>query len=126
MPDEGARYLHQALELEPADAVSAAIHASLMRDFVFAPEQLKLVIDAAAGGAFRHEMLGSWQDYPPFGKILLRICDLVQSFDKSNRFAYLYRAVAHQRGISRTPRLATRLSSCPWGRAQLGCSWGQR
>ena len=92
-PQEAVLYLRRAHGIDPGNPVSAAILAASLRDE--APdEQLSISIDAARGADFWKELLTLCQNYPPFGKILLGICDLVQERDGSNQFARLYRAVA--------------------------------
>jgi Flp pilus assembly protein TadD len=93
-PKEAAGYLRRAHQIDPEDPVSAAILAASLRDSETAHEQLPISIDAARGGDFWNELLDLCRNYPPFGKILFGICDLVQQRDPSNRFARLYRAVA--------------------------------
>jgi hypothetical protein len=65
-----------------------------LRDSGTADEQLPISTDAVRGSEFWSELLGQCENYPPFGKILLGICDLVQERDPANRFVPLHRAVA--------------------------------
>ena len=51
-------------------------------------------INAACGVDFWNELLELCRNYPPFGRLLLVICELVQEFEPGNRFVKLYRAVA--------------------------------
>jgi Flp pilus assembly protein TadD len=94
-PKEAVFYLGRAHQLKPNDPISAAILAAADRDSETAHEQLRIFIDAARGADFWNELLDLCQNYAPFGKNLLGICDLVQERDPSNRFIPLYRAVAH-------------------------------
>ncbi|MCX6627114.1 MAG: tetratricopeptide repeat protein [Candidatus Solibacter sp.] len=93
-PKEAAGYLRRAHQLDPKDSVSAAILAAALREAETAHEPLTISIEATRGTDFWNELLDLCQNYPPFGKILLGICDLVQERDPSNHFVALYRAVA--------------------------------
>jgi Flp pilus assembly protein TadD len=93
-PEEAVIHLDRAHQLSPSDSVSAAILAASLRDSKAAEARPQVSTDAARGSKFWDELLDLCQNYPPFGKILSRICDLVQQADPSNRFAGLYRAVA--------------------------------
>jgi Flp pilus assembly protein TadD len=93
-PKESAHYLRLAHQLDTGNHVSAAILAVSLRDLEVASEQLLISIEAARGPSFWNELLDLCQNYAPFGKILIGICDLVQECDFSNRFARLYKAVA--------------------------------
>ena len=94
-PEEAAVYLGRAHELDPEDPISAAIMAAALRGSETSHEELPFSIDKAGGADFWTELLVLCENYAPFGKILLGICDLVQERDPSNRFVPLYRAVAH-------------------------------
>ena len=94
-PEEAASYMHRAHQLKPDDPISAAIFAAAIRDSETARDQLPIFIDATREADFWNDLLDLCQKYPPFGKILLGICDLVQERDPANRFVPLYRAVAH-------------------------------
>jgi tetratricopeptide (TPR) repeat protein len=94
-PKKALVYLHRAQQLDPEDPVSAAILAVSVRDPRTAHKQLQIFVDAAREVEFWNELLDLCRNYPPFGRILLGICDLVQERDPSNRFVPLYRAVAH-------------------------------
>jgi tetratricopeptide (TPR) repeat protein len=94
-PIEATGYLRRACQLAPGDPISAAILASALQDSEATREQLPIPIDSTRGADFWNELLDLCQNYVPFGKILLGICDLVQERDPSNRFVPLYRAVAH-------------------------------
>jgi Flp pilus assembly protein TadD/DNA-binding transcriptional ArsR family regulator len=89
-PEEAAVYLGRAHQLDPGNPVSAAILAAALRE----SEQLPISLEATRGADFWNELLDLCQNYAPFGKILLGICDLVQERDPSNRFVPVYRAVA--------------------------------
>ena len=95
VPEEAAVYLGRAHELDPEDPISAAIMAAALRGSETSHEELPFSIDKAGGADFWTELLVLCENYAPFGKILLGICDLVQERDPSNRFVPLYRAVAH-------------------------------
>jgi Flp pilus assembly protein TadD len=94
-PKEAAGYLRRAHQLDPEDSVSAAILVASLLHSKTAHEQLQISIEAIRGADFWDELLDLCRNYPPFGKILLGVCDLVQERDPSNRFVPLYRAVAH-------------------------------
>ena len=93
-PEEATGYLHRALQLDPGNPISAAILAATLRDSQTAHEQLRIFSEATRGADFWNKLLELCQNYAPFGKILLGICDLVQESDDPNRFTRLYRAVA--------------------------------
>src|SRR5262249_47491717 len=57
-------------------------------------ELLALFIAASRQSSFWDELLELCDNYPPFGKILVGICDLVQERDNSNERARLCQAVA--------------------------------
>jgi Flp pilus assembly protein TadD len=94
-PKEAAVHLGRAHQLDPGDPVSAAILAASLRDSATAHEPVPYSIDAVRGADFWNQLLDQCQNYAPFGKLLLGICDLVQEHDPANRFVPLYRAVAH-------------------------------
>ncbi len=93
-PQEARRHLRRAHELDPDNRVSAAIFAAALERSETAQKELLISIDAARDPAFWDELLMLCRNYPPFGKLLLGICDLVQEKDALNRYAGLYRAVA--------------------------------
>lgn len=90
---EAIGLLKQASQADPKDPVTAAIHASIQTEDID-PEGSMVVSEAAAEADFWGELLALNQKYAPFGKILLRICDLVEQQDSSNPFTRLWRAVA--------------------------------
>jgi len=92
-PKEATDYFRQAYQLKPGDPILAAILAATLRDSETEYEQL-ISLNAVRGADFWNDLLDLCQNYAPFGKILLRICDLVQELDYSNHFVRLYRAVA--------------------------------
>lgn len=91
-PREASVYLGRVHQLNPEDPISGAIFAAVLRGSE--SQHLPISIDAAGGVGFWNELLELCQNYPPFGKILLGICDLVQERDNSNCFVRLYRAIA--------------------------------
>jgi tetratricopeptide (TPR) repeat protein len=91
---EAVQHIRRAHQLEPADPVSAAILAACVRGSESGDEQLPIWMDASRRDDFWDELLVLCQNYPPFGKILRGICDLVQERDRSNGLVRLYRAVA--------------------------------
>ena len=91
---EALPYIRLAHQLEPEDPVSAAILAACVRASDAEVELVAVFLDASGQGGFWNGLLELCQNYPPFGKILLGICDLVQEHDPSNRFVPLHRAVA--------------------------------
>jgi tetratricopeptide (TPR) repeat protein len=96
--EEAVKYLRRAHRLDPEDpvspAVSAAILAACIRGSEAGDELLPIFMDASRGATFWDGLLGLCQNYAPFGRILLGICDLVQERDSSNGLARLHRAVA--------------------------------
>jgi Flp pilus assembly protein TadD len=124
-PKEAAVYLGRAHQLDPGNPVSAAILAAALRDPETAHEQPRISIDAGRGTSFWDELLGLCQNYAPFGKILLGICDLVQEGDHSNRFAPLYRAVALAQ-LGDFPRASVALEDALTGDPIDLISMGQR
>jgi len=93
-PKEAMAYLARAHQLDPEDPISAAVLAASLRDSEPTQEQIPISIAEARRAGFWDELLGLCQNYAPFGKLLLGICDLVQDRDDANRFVRLYRAVA--------------------------------
>ena len=95
---EAVQFIRQAHLLHSKDPVSepvsAAILAACVRGSETEGEQLAIWMGASRGAGFWDELLVLCQNYPPFGKILLGICDLVQERDSSNGRVPLYRAVA--------------------------------
>jgi tetratricopeptide (TPR) repeat protein len=91
---EAVDYLRRAHQLKPTDPASAGIFAACVGGPEAGIELLRVFLEAAHGAGFWDEILGLCQDYAPFGKILLGICDLVQEHDRSNLFVRLHRAVA--------------------------------
>lgn len=92
--EQGVEYLRRAHQLEPTDPVSAAILAACVRGSESEATQLVALEDASGQASFWDELLGLCCNYPPFGKILLGICDLTLERDSANAFARLHRAVA--------------------------------
>jgi hypothetical protein len=122
---ESADYLGRAHQLRPEDPISTAIHAAAVRDTETANELFPISIDSVCGADFWNELLDLCQNYPPFGKILLGICDLVQERDPSNRYAALYRAVAHAQ-LRDFPRASVALEDALTGDPIDLLSIGQR
>jgi Flp pilus assembly protein TadD len=91
---EGVQYIRRAQQLKSEDPVSAAILATCVRGSNEGDNLLRIFMDASRGASFWDELLELCQNYPPFGKILLGICDLVQERDNPNALARLHRAVA--------------------------------
>jgi tetratricopeptide (TPR) repeat protein len=92
-PKEAEIYLTRSHKLDPENPVSTAILAASLGDSE-GRKQFLTFMDAVREADFWNELLDLCQNYPPFGKILLGICDLVQERDNSNGFVRLYRAVA--------------------------------
>jgi Flp pilus assembly protein TadD len=92
--EEGVEYIRRAHQLEPTDPVSTAILAACVRGSQSEETQLEALKDASGQASFWDELLGLCSNYPPFGKILLGICDLTLERDSSDVFARLHRAVA--------------------------------
>jgi Flp pilus assembly protein TadD len=122
---EAAVYLGRACQLDPGNPVSGAILAAALRDPETPHEHPRISIDAARETSFWDELLGLCQNYAPFGKILLGICDLVQEGDNSNRFARLYRAVALAQ-LGDFPRASVELEDALTGDPIDLLSMGQR
>ncbi|MBY0504795.1 MAG: tetratricopeptide repeat protein [Bryobacteraceae bacterium] len=92
-PEEAEALLQRTVQLDLENPVLAAIFTAVRR----APESdvgALTFLDAAAKSEFWSELLVLNQNYAPFGKILLKICDLVEQHDHSNPFTRLYRMVA--------------------------------
>ena len=92
--EEALQYLRRASQLAPADPVSAAILAACERGSGAGGEIPPVIGDASRQARFWNQLLMLCRNYAPFGKILLRICDLVQERDSSNGLVRLPRAVA--------------------------------
>ena len=91
---EAVDYLQRAAQLQPEDPVSAAIVAACIENRADIEERLPFVIEESERADFWNTLLDLCENYSPFGKILLRICDLVQEQRGSNRFGHIHRAVA--------------------------------
>jgi tetratricopeptide (TPR) repeat protein len=91
---EAVQYLGRASQLELSDPVSAAILSACVRGSKAEDNQPPIFIDGYHEAEFWDELLDLCHNYPPFGKILIGICDAVQKRDSSNALAYLHRAVA--------------------------------
>jgi tetratricopeptide (TPR) repeat protein len=113
-PREAVLRLRRVYELTPEDPISAAVLAAALGDSDLPREQLQNQIDASRDPGFWDELLGLCRNYPPFGKLLLGICDLVQERDPSNRFVRLYRAVALAQ-LSDFPRASVALEDALTG-----------
>jgi tetratricopeptide (TPR) repeat protein/GTPase SAR1 family protein len=124
-PEEAEVYLGRAHQLSVGDHVSTAILAAALRGSETVHEQPRISIDVAREAGFWDELLGLCQNYAPFGKILLGICDLVQERDNSNRFVRLYRAVALAQ-LGDFPRASVALEDALTGDPIDLLSMGQR
>jgi len=92
--EEAIGYLRRAHELAPNDHVSAAIYKAALQESETERGQPVIPIDVLDEASFWGGLLGLCENYPPFGKLLLGICDLVQSRGCPSRFVGLFRAVA--------------------------------
>jgi tetratricopeptide (TPR) repeat protein len=91
---EATDHVRRAYELDPADSVSAAVLAICSGELEQRQEEVSQLLEASRQAPFWNELLDLCRNYPPFGKIVCGICDLVQERDRLNRFAPLHRAVA--------------------------------
>ena len=91
---EAVGHIRRAQQLRPADPMSAAVLAVCAGGSEVGNELLPVFVEAVHQAGFWDEALELCQNYAPFGKILLGICDLVQEQDGSNGFVRLHRAVA--------------------------------
>jgi len=91
---EALQNIRRAYQLESKDPVSAAILAACVRGSGEEDKLPPIFMDACREAKFWDELLELCRNYPPFGKILVGICDLVQQQDSSNGVARLHRAVA--------------------------------
>ncbi len=86
-------------------------------------------IEALAGSArnmtFWNELSGLCETYPPFGKILLRLCDLIEKHSADNPYAPLYRALAIAQ-LNDFPRAIVALGDALTGDPIDLLSWGRR
>jgi tetratricopeptide (TPR) repeat protein len=89
---EGLAYLSRASALAPSDAISDAIVTAVgeSNDRGLSP----LFVGSSTQPDFWDALLELVSNYPPFGKILAKICDLLQNRDESKGMARLFRAVA--------------------------------
>ncbi len=90
---EGVSDIRRAQELAPEDPVSAAVLAACAHGSNNDGGLLPVFMKASGQPGFWDELLGLCGTYAPFGKILIRICDLVLEQDDSNGLALLHRAV---------------------------------
>ena len=95
---EGVQYVRRSHPPSPADSMSPVVSAAILNGCVWgtgvAEEQLPSFISESRRSEFWDELLDLCQNYAPFGKILFRICDLIQHGDHSRIDVNLYRAVA--------------------------------
>ena len=89
----GIDCLERAHQLDAEDPIIAAIAVAARRS-VEHLVRCDFAVDAAHGNEFWNQLLERCSNYPPFGKLLLAICDLVEDLDATNPFVQLYRAVA--------------------------------
>lgn len=91
---EGLEYTRRASQLAPTDPVSAAILAACSRESETLDRLLPVFTDETGKLSFWDELLGLCENYAPFGKILLGVCDLLRQQQNANGLADLHRAVA--------------------------------
>ena len=89
----GLEHLERAAQLDANNPVTRAILAAANRGLPRSAQR-EFPTEAAQRDEFWDELLDLCRNYPPFGKILLFICDLVQEIDGGNRFVDLFRALA--------------------------------
>jgi hypothetical protein len=82
-------------------------------------------MDEAHGLEFWDELLELCKNYAPFGKILLRLCDLVQEHDSPNTYVRLHRAVALAQ-LGDFPRASVALEDALVGDPLELLSWGRK
>jgi tetratricopeptide (TPR) repeat protein len=91
-PGSGSEYLERASQLD-REPLSTAIAVSAKRG-IAKSDASEFPVETARTVGFWDELLSMARNYPPFGKPLLGICDLVEERDTSNPFVRLYRSVA--------------------------------
>jgi Flp pilus assembly protein TadD len=90
---EGVHYIRRAWQISN-DSTSAAVLAACIAGNLEVEGLLATFLESSRGSSFWDELLELCQNYAPFGKILLGICDLVLEHDSSNKLALLPRAAA--------------------------------
>ena len=90
---KGSDFLERAHRFNPEDPVTTAIAMAGKRDLK-SLAHLEFPINAARGVDFWNGLLGLCRNYPPFGRLLIVICELVQELEPRNRFVKLFKAVA--------------------------------
>jgi len=83
----------RAHQLDPTDPITAAI-ATAARHATGGAELRAFPLDASRGSGFWNDLDELCQNYPPFGKLLIVICNLAQEMEAGNPFVKLTRAVA--------------------------------
>jgi tetratricopeptide (TPR) repeat protein len=121
---EAMGYLRQAIEIDPLDAVSAAILLACPGKSKLPKKLLPALIDASREGSLWSSLWELCRNYPPFGKILLGICDIVQKRDSSNEFARLHRALALAQ-LNDFPRASVALEDALTGDPIELLAWGR-
>ena len=91
---EARGYLRRALDLNPSDPVSAAVLAACGGSDARI-DLLPVFVEAASRWNFWDKLLELAENYPPFGKILVLICDLLQNREDAAEMTRLCRAVAY-------------------------------
>jgi hypothetical protein len=91
--EEAVEYLRRAADLEPSDPVSAAVLGACSEPGA-QRELAPVFMGASSEWDFWNELLDLIGNYPPFGKIFARICDLIENQRESKGMARLCRAVA--------------------------------
>lgn len=91
---EGIEYLRLACRPDLTDPVSADVTAVIRMACVGDSDEIAKFFAGETRPGMWNRLLEFCSDYAPFGKILLRLCNLVLEVDPSNEQSNLYRAVA--------------------------------
>jgi Tfp pilus assembly protein PilF len=125
----GVQFIRRARQPDRNDAVSpavaTAILAACVRGSEAANENLLSFMAEACRPVFWDELLDLCRNYAPFGKILLRLCDLVEEHDTSNKHVRLHRAVALAQ-LADFPRASVALEDALVGDPIELLTWGRR
>jgi tetratricopeptide (TPR) repeat protein len=92
--DEGIQYLRQAIQPDRSDSLSRGVAQVILAACLGQNEPGDSPAEDSRCPEFWDEIAGLCENYAPFGRILCRLCDLIESSDEANLYAPLFRAVA--------------------------------
>ena len=127
--EEGIQYLRRARQPNASDWISPAVATAILAACIggsgTTADLLPSFLIDSKKVSFWYELLELGRNYAPFGKILLRLCDLIAETDSSNAMARLHRAVALAQ-LRDFPRAAVALEDALVGDPIELLSWGRK